>query len=117
MSAEQTPFALDFRSDFEKWLDERRRDHANLAKATGIEAARTGDPDGHELAVRTIRRLVAEHGTVTADDVQAATPIRSNAIGSAFAHLARAGEITVVGYTKATRPQAHGRLVRVWGLP
>jgi hypothetical protein len=115
MSAGQAALPFDARSWAEKRADEWRASLRDRPKATGLKAARVGDPDGHELAIRTIRRLVAEHGTVTADHVQAITPIRSNAIGSAFAALSRAGELVVVGHTTSSRPAAHGRIQRVWG--
>lgn len=117
MNGEQASLDLDPRSWAEKRSDEYRASLAELAATTGKQAARVGDPDGHALAIRTIRWLLAEQDTVTADDVQASTPIRSNAIGSAFAAMSRAGELAVVGYTTAKAPQAHGRLVRVWGRP
>ncbi|HEX5937155.1 MAG TPA: hypothetical protein VFZ75_05625 [Actinomycetota bacterium] len=118
MSGEQAALDLgDVRSPNERYADDYRASLRERASTTALQAARVGDPDGHELAVRTIRRLVAERGSVTADDVQAETPIKSNAIGSAFATLSCAGEIRVVGYTTAKAPQAHGRLVRVWGPP
>jgi hypothetical protein len=115
VNAEQA--ALDFhsRSWAEKRTDEYRASLSQRAQSTALHAARIGDPDGHALAVRTIRRLIFERGTVTADDVQAETPIQSNAIGSAFAALSRAGEIRVTGYTTSQRPAAHGRIQRVWG--
>ena len=114
MNAEQPALDFDARSWAEKRSDDWRASLTEQAKATGLRAARVGDPDGHELAVCTIRRLVSESGTVTADDVQAETPIRSNAIGSAFAALSRAGELVVIGYTTSQRPEAHGRIQRIW---
>jgi hypothetical protein len=117
VNAEQASLDFDPRSWAEKRSDAYRTRLAEQARSTSLRAAGVGDPDGHDLAVRTICRLLTERETVTADDVQAVTPIRSNAIGSAFAALSRAGEITVKGYTTAKAPQAHGRLVRIWGYP
>ena len=117
MNAEQAALDFDARSWAQQRSDDWRASLTEQAETTGLRAARVGDPDGHDLATRTICRLLTEQETVTADDVQAVTPIRSNAIGSAFAALSRAGEITVKGYTTAKAPQAHGRLVRVWGYP
>lgn len=115
MNAEQAALDFDPRSWAERRADEYRASLAQQARATGLRAARVGDPDGHHQAIRTIRDLLIQQPTVTADDVQAVTPIRSNAIGSAFAALARAGEIRTVGYTTSQRPEAHGRIQRVWG--
>lgn len=112
---EQTALAFDARSWAEQRSDEYRASLASQARKTGERRARVGDPDGYALAVETIQRLLDEGATVSADDVQEATPIRSNAIGPAFRSLARAGEIVVVGYTTARRPEAHGRIQRVWG--
>jgi hypothetical protein len=117
VSAEQAAFDIDGRSEAQKRTDAYGASLLERVTTTALRSARVGDPDGHDLAVRTIRRLLVEPGRVTAGDVQAATPIRSNTIGSAFSHLARAGEIRVVDYTTAKAPPAHSRLVRVWGPP
>jgi hypothetical protein len=111
----QAALDIDARSSNERYSDEYRASLATQAKASGQRRARAGDPDGYALAVATILRLLVDRDSITADDVQAASPIRSNAIGSAFGSLARAGRITCVGYTTARRPEAHGRIQRIWG--
>ena len=115
MNPEQAALDFDVPSWAEKAADDFKASLRDRTRTTALRAARVGDPDGHDLAMSTIRRLVTDRGTVTVDQVQAETPILSNAIGFAFAALSRAGEIRRVGYTTAKAPQAHGRLVRVWG--
>jgi hypothetical protein len=111
----QAAFDVDGRAEAQKRTDGYRLALVDQARKTGEQRARVGDPDGYALAFETIRRLLDEGGTVSADDVQEATPIRSNAIGSAFRLLAQTGEIVVVGYTTARSPEAHGRIQRAWG--
>ena len=115
MNAEQAALDFDARSWAEQRSDEYRASRAARTRQTGEQSARVGDPDGYALATETILRLLAGRGTVTADDVQDETPIRSNAIGSAFGALAREGGIVVVGYANSRGPAAHGRIQRVWG--
>ena len=115
MNAEQASFDIDARSANERYADEYRASLAARARQAGDASARVGDPDGFALARQTILRLLAERGTVTADDVQEATPIRSNAIGSAFGSLAREGLIYVVGHGNSRRAAARGRIQRIWG--
>jgi hypothetical protein len=115
VNAEQAAFEIDARSANERYADEYRASLAARTRHTGEQSARVGGPDGFALATATILRLLTERGTVTADDVEEDSPIRSNAIGSAFGALAREGRIAVVGYVNSRRPEAHGRIQRVWG--
>ncbi len=71
MSAEQVPFALDFRSDFEKWLDEYRRDFAKRAKSTGQGRAAGADPEGFERALEAIAEFASGREPLDATDVRA----------------------------------------------
>jgi hypothetical protein len=52
----------------------------------------------------------------TAEDVRrvAGNPPSPNAIGALFNAIAEEGWIVFMGYEKATRPEAHGRMIRVW---
>jgi hypothetical protein len=111
----QAAFDVDGRTEAQKRTDGYRLALVDRARQTGEQGAPIGDPDGYELATATILRLLAERDSITADDVQEANAIRSNAIGPAFRTLARAGRIRVVGHTTCRRPEAHGRIQRVWG--
>lgn len=115
MNGEQAALDFDARSWAERRADEYKASLRERARDTALRSARIGDPDGHDLAVRTIRQILSEQPTVTADDVQRIATIRSNAIGSAFAALSRAGELVVIGHTTSKRPEAHGRIQRIWG--
>ncbi len=52
----------------------------------------------------------------TAEDVRrvAGDPPTPSAIGALFNAVADEGWIVFVGYEKAHRPEAHGRIIRVW---
>lgn len=91
-----------------------RRGITAAAKRAGTSAARRGDPDGFDLAVRTIRRLVGQGLEVDADAVRREVVIGSNAAGAAFAFLARRGEIRCVGYRVSTSPSRKGGVQRSW---
>jgi hypothetical protein len=90
---------------------------ATAAKEAGLEAARVGDPDGFELAVDTIRRLIRDVGEVDGDDVRAEHVVTPSAIGAAFAYLAKRGEIRYVGYRVSAAPSRKGGLQRSWAAP
>jgi hypothetical protein len=85
---------------------------AERAKAAGLERARTGDPDAFKGAVQAIRDAAAEFGSFSADDLVWSS--RGPEVGAAFSALRKSGEIERCGYAVSRRPQAHGRLVRVW---
>jgi hypothetical protein len=85
---------------------------AERAKSTGLERARTGDPDAFSGAVRAIRDAAAEFGSFTSDDPN--WSVRGGEVGAAFAHLRRLGEIEVCGNATWKRQLSHGRLLRVW---
>ncbi len=59
---------------------------------------------------------IREYGTVTSDDIQEAVPLPSglhkNTTGAVF-HDSR---LIHCGYALSRRPQAKGRVIRVWGL-
>lgn len=90
----------------------RRRDD-------GMRAVRHNTHTGWRLLVdRVISDLAAAGREFTAEDVRERSghPLGShdNALGAAMAAAARAGIIETVGYEQATRPEAHGRILRVW---
>lgn len=95
-------------------LEDYRKQLVTTAKDAGLKAARRGDPDGFDLAVRTIRRLVREGFEVDADAVRHEVVIATNAIGAAFGFLSKRGEIRCVGYRVSTSPSRHGGLLRIW---
>lgn len=99
---------------FDGGLEEgkRRRDR-------GIEAARHNTHPGFRLVVdRVIRQLADSGEEFTAETVRelAGDPLAShpNALSAAMGAAAKAGLIGMVGAQTATRPEAHGRLIRVW---
>jgi hypothetical protein len=85
------------------------------ARSAGQDRARVGDPDGFEGAQGAILAAIDEYGTASADDV--VWPVRGNELGAAFSALRKAGRIEAAGYAVSRRPQAHGRLLRVWRRP
>lgn len=85
-----------------------------VAKDTGLESARRGDPDGYSLAIDTIRRLIASGVEISADDVRRETIIGSSAVGAAFGHLSKCGEIVCTGYRVSASPSRKQGLQRTW---
>lgn len=98
----------------EQSLDEgqRRRDRgqqaALLSSSVGWKA----------LAERAIAELAATGQPFTAEDLRerVGRPLGSsdNCMGAVFGTAARAGIIEPIAYTQAKRPEAAGRVLRVW---
>lgn len=90
----------------------RRRDDGMRAASQNTVVGWKG------LAERAIRELADSGRTFTAEDVRerAGRPLGShdNAMGAAIGKAARAGIIEAVGYTQAQRPEAAGRILRMW---
>lgn len=68
-------------------------------------------------AALEIEALAAIGQPFTAEDVAALVgrPTRPNAMGAAMSAAVRRGQIRRVGYRTATRPDAHARVIAVWG--
>jgi hypothetical protein len=69
-----------------------------------------------ELADTVIARLASYGEPFSAEDVRrwAGDPVHPNAVGARFNAAARRGLIVPAGITKATRPDRHASLLRLW---
>lgn len=67
-------------------------------------------------AAQALEGLVSSRREFTAEDVtaQAGVAPSPTAIGGMIRGLAQSGRIRAVGYTRATRREAHARPVRIW---
>lgn len=86
---------------------------------SGMRAALDSEGD---FGCATLRQLIMETAkrkrTFSASDIDhnlvaTASP---NSFSATFGHLARAGAIREVGVQRSTRPEARGRLERLWEL-
>lgn len=105
-------------------------DHHSVAQGALLDAeGRVRADVGADLArhaVHTSWRLAADGAIAdlaasgrrfTAEDVRERVGVmtgRESALSAAFRVAARRGEIVLVGFVEATRPEAHGRALRVW---
>lgn len=79
------------------------------------------DEEWEERALSRMRYLAHLEDPFTAEDLiesvglpHESSPNRNNAVGALFTRLARKGIIKRVGYTSATRPESHGRVIALW---
>lgn len=114
----------------DRWCDcdayvhprDRARDQAAGAQAgtDGADAALHGHALTHDptewrsKADARMAYLIAQGGTFTAEDITDAVGVAPspNAIGGLF--KANKARLEPAGFTTATRPEAHGRALRVW---
>jgi hypothetical protein len=84
-------------------------------QARGIKRVASQHNDWLTRARAVAKKIAAETGSVSSDDVHAALPMPEGAhpalMGAVFKNLG----LRVVGYTNTCRPQAHGRIIRVYG--
>lgn len=84
----------------------------------GAEAARLGVHTSWRVAAEAaITDLAASGGEFDAEDVRercGAMLGKESALGGCFRAAARTGLIVAVGFREARRPEAHGRILRVW---
>ena len=88
-------------------------------KQRGMRLAETAEAIHDDWAERAYAVIVwlAEWGcTFSAEDVRkyASGPAHPNAVGAIINAAARRGVIVPVGITKATRPDRHASLLRLW---
>jgi hypothetical protein len=90
---------------------ESRRDAAINLQATHHESQMI------QIQRRFLTELL-EGGDSTTDSVSDSTPLayRRSCLGAATNHLAKAGLIEFVRFTKSTRPDRHSNPTRVWRL-
>lgn len=101
-------------------------------RVADLEAGREARDAGSALALDAVDRwrvvadealdaLIREGEPFTSDDVadRAGDPPEShrNAMGGLFSAASKQNRIEAAGYTQATRPSAHARVIRVWGEP
>jgi hypothetical protein len=91
---------------------QRRRDQGRRAVELNTH------PGWKAHAERVVAELATSGVEFTAETVRERTghPLAShhNAFGAVLAAAARAGTIVPAGFATATRPEAHGRILRVW---
>jgi hypothetical protein len=87
----------------------------------GVAAAGTTAPGAlvtawKAKASKGLEDLIREGSYFSADDLVALVglPPRRNMLGGVFIGARKAGLIRPVGYTQATRPEAHARVQRTW---
>ncbi|MDT8419371.1 MAG: hypothetical protein RQ754_02980 [Desulfuromonadales bacterium] len=87
-------------------------------KAEGLSVIEENHGDFLETMRTRARKIAAEKGSVTSDDLRAYAacwgiePAHPNAWGGIF----RGSEWECIGFKKSTLPSNHARLVRVWRL-
>jgi hypothetical protein len=90
----------------------------HAARDAGIKATAKRDLEWWNRAERWIDTLGTDHCTTfTADDLVDAIGLpdgSSNAVGAFLSTQRRFGIIEPVGFTEATRPSSHARVLRVW---
>ena len=98
---------------FDRAEGERRKDNelARLAKLRALHVRR---------GRRALLSALLAHETATADDVRASldlpAAVNPVCLGAVAPPLAKAGIITLAGFTRTSRPPAHARPVSVWAL-
>jgi hypothetical protein len=87
----------------------------------GVAAAGTTAPGAlvtawKAKANKALGELIREGSYFSADDLVelVGMPPRPNMLGGVFIGARRAGLIKPVGYTQASRPEAHARVQRTW---
>lgn len=103
-------------SDPQRTIEDYADELRSRRTETGLASAQRGDPDLFAEIIDAIRRVARARATFTADDVRARTGSGGAAMGAAFQHLARAGEIRPVGYATSTAASRHGAVVRLWAV-
>jgi hypothetical protein len=86
-----------------------------------VEAAGTTAPGAlvtawKAKANKALEELIREGSYFSADDLVelVGMPPRPNMLGGVFIGARRAGLIKPMGYTQASRPEAHARVQRTW---
>lgn len=98
----------------ERLLDDDGRARADLGGNLARLAVHT---TWRVAADGAIADLAAAGEPFTAEDVRArigGPPGHTGAVGGAFRAASKQGLIVVCGYRPASRPDAHGRILRVW---
>lgn len=101
-------------------LENQRAAEAMARRDEGARAAELSlDERWYQWAVRELDRLIASGGTFDADDLRAVVGDppdgkHVNGIGGLFLSASKRGRIVMAGYAPSTRPEARGRVLRVW---
>lgn len=84
-------------------------------QAQGIKRVSSQHQDWLARARAVAVKIARENGEVSSDDIHEALPLPPEAnpalMGAVFKNIG----LRVVGYQNTRRPQAHGRLIRVYG--
>lgn len=70
-----------------------------------------------ERARRVAREIASQRGRVTSDDLHEACPLPADAHHNLMGAVWRGIGLPVLGYETSRRPEAHGRVIRVYGAP
>jgi hypothetical protein len=101
--------------DFERGLELR-----DAGCAATLAHAERDTPDWLACALSILRSFAKDRVEFTSDDFRAFArgilpdPPHHNAFGALFNNAAKAGVIQRVGYARARRDVAHGRVLGVW---
>lgn len=102
------------------WPDQGIQEGRALRDA-GVAAAGSTAPGAlvtawKAKANKALEELIREGSYFSADDLVdlVGLPPRRNMLGGVFIGARRAGLIKPVGYTQASRPEAHARVQRTW---
>ena len=82
----------------------------------GIALVSIGREEWIEKARKAAIRFAQKHGSVTINDVRGQITLPEQFSHNVWGAIFRSGDFQAVGYTQATHPQAHARVIRIYKL-
>ena len=96
---------------------EEGRRRGRKAAEHGAKRVARHDSAWVEKARRTAREIASQRGRVTSDDLHEVCPLPDGAHHNIMGAVWRGIGLPVLGYETSRRPEAHGRVIRVYGAP
>lgn len=96
---------------------EEGRRRGRQQAAYGTKRVARNDTLWVERARRVARDIAAQRGRVTSDDLHEVCPLPEGAHHNLMGAVWRGIGLPVLGYETSRRPEAHSRVIRVYGPP